>query len=84
MDTEEQQTPPEPTARLLKVLVQPVFVVTDADGDVHEVVAEQRVVAGKQWREFGANSFDTLDLSAVASEWVAMSAAESPPPSTED
>ena len=61
----------QPTARLLKVQVQPVFVVTDEQGDVHEVVAPAAIVAGVDWREFGVNSFDKIDLEAVAAEWEA-------------
>lgn len=69
--TDHEPTTPAPRAQLLEVQVQPVFVVTDEHGTAHKVVLDARIVTAADWREFGANSFDTIDLDAVAAEWAA-------------
>jgi len=58
-----------PKARLLKVIVQPVFIIDDEDGDVHEVTGEAYPVPGKNWRGFGTEAFGPTDLEAVAVQW---------------
>ena len=73
--TDPTEPAPAPRAQLLEVQVQPVFVVTDEHGQAHKVVLDPRTVPGADWREFGANSFDTIDLEAVAAEWAALAAA---------
>jgi len=53
--------------RLLKVHVQPIFVVVTDDG-VTEVPGEPIVVAGKDWPAFGAASFSPDDLVKLAEQ----------------
>lgn len=67
-DQPDPNEPPPPVAYLVKVQVQPVFTVI-ADGQAHEITAPAAIVTAADWREFGANSFDTIDLEAVAAEW---------------
>lgn len=58
------------TARLLKVVVQPVFVMDDGD-QLDEVVAEPVTVSGREWRRFAASSFGPDELLAIGQQWEA-------------
>jgi hypothetical protein len=43
--------------RLLKVIVQPVFVIDDADSGLTEVVAEPVTVAAQEWMTYPSTGF---------------------------
>lgn len=45
------------TYRLLKVVVQPVFVVEDAEGNLSEAVSEAVTVSAKDWPTYPVTKF---------------------------
>lgn len=53
--------------RLLKVLVQPVFVVDDGDS-LTERPGNPVEVPASQWRAFGAGSFSPEDIAALQAQ----------------
>lgn len=57
------------SARVLKVIVQPVFAIEDADGDLNEFVGAAVEVPGKAWPSFAADAFSPDELAAVAEQW---------------
>lgn len=58
----------QPTAHLLKVNVQPVFVVIDDAGDLHELVAEPVTVTAKDWPTYSNTAFADDDTRAIAQQ----------------
>jgi|GEM_PF-4677208 len=69
-----------PKVRLLRVVLQAALVIEDEDGDLHEVSTPPPgnpngpppiIVAGKQWREYGAISFGKDELAAIGQQWLA-------------
>lgn len=61
--------------RLLKVALQPTFVVVDDDG-VEEVQGQSIEVPGKTWTEFAMSAFNTDEMAALEAEYDAAKAAE--------
>lgn len=55
-------------ARLLKVAVQPVFVIDDGEG-LREVEGRTVTVPGSDWRQFGEQAFGDDDLARVLAEY---------------
>lgn len=69
--------------RLLKVVVQPVFVAISEDG-VQEITGKPIDVPGKDWSAFGASAFGPEDMQQVAAQYDAQNAATPPPPALDD
>lgn len=55
-------------ARLLKVVVQPVFVIDDGD-QLDEVTGAPVSVTGREWRDFAQTSFSEEDLAQIVRQW---------------
>jgi hypothetical protein len=55
------------TVRLLKVVVQPVFVVDDGETLAEQVGQPVEVAAG-QWRDFAADAFGPDEMAALTEQ----------------
>lgn len=68
-----------PRVRLLKVHVQPVFVIDDGES-LEELTGQPIMVSAASWRDFGENSFGPEDLEAIAAQYAAAQEAPVPEP----
>lgn len=74
----ETPVTPLPRVRLLKVIVQPVFVIDDGD-ELEEVPGQPVTVPGKGWREFGTTALGADDLAQIAEQYGAQSEPQTDP-----
>lgn len=56
--------------RLLKVTVQPVFVLDETDG-IEELVGQPIVIQGKHWQSFAKTAFCEDELKSIAEQYAA-------------
>lgn len=63
-------------ARLLKVAVQPVFVIVTDDGQVEEAAGQPIEVPGKAWSAFAGHAFGEADLAGIAQAWAEQQASD--------
>lgn len=64
-----QPAKPQPTLRLVKAVVQPVFVLDDGES-LHEVTVDPIQVTAANWAEWSKTVFSPKSLADVAKELV--------------
>ncbi|MDB5165318.1 MAG: hypothetical protein JWM00_208 [Candidatus Saccharibacteria bacterium] len=61
-------TQPKIQARLLKIVVQPIFVMDDGT-TIEEATGQPITVAAKDWQAFTANAFGPDELAEIAKQY---------------
>ena len=70
------------TLRLLKVVVQPIFVVVEDDG-LSEQPGNPVEVPGRSWREWSATALGDEDMAALQAQYDVATAPPEPPDSND-